>query len=277
MSSPGDDKDLEDLLAGRSDVSRRYRAAKSADPLEEPPADLDRAILAKARAAVELPPATGSSLPPRHRIRWAVPFALAASVLLTFAIYREGSDKVGVNGDVTTGAVTEQAAAPLSAPVVVAAAPEEAQADRAEEEVVTRDDVAQKAVESRAAAPIAAAAPPETVVQTASPTAETSIEPVASGNVSIASVAVPPAPPPPPAARPSAAPAATAPAAQRASAEVARGEADAAKAERTPAAWLEEVRRLRAAEQGAAADEELKRFLEAYPDYFTKNPGIARP
>jgi hypothetical protein len=34
---------------------------------------------------------------------------------------------------------------------------------------------------------------------------------------------------------------------------------------------------LRAAGQGAAADDELKRFLEAYPDYFTRNPGVARP
>lgn len=269
MSSP-DDKDLEDLLAGQSDVSRRYRASKSLDSPEEPPAELDRAILAKARAAVDAHPATVSALPVRNRVRWAVPFALAASVLLTVAIYREGNDKVGVTGDVTPGVVTEQAAAPLSAPVEVASVPEALHEEGVDAVAVTRDEVAQKAVAARAAAPVAAT-PPEVAVTTA--------EPAATANVAITSMPSPsPPPPPPPAApAPSAAMAARAPAAVRATAESVRAEADAAKVERTPEAWLEAVRKLRAGGQGAAADEELKRFLEQYPDYFTRNPAVARP
>ncbi len=276
MSSPGDDKDLEDLLAGRSDLSRRYRASNAVDSQEEPPAELDRAVLARARAAVQSTPGTVTPLRSRSRPQWVVPFALAASVLLTFAIFREGSQKVGVNGDVTTGVVTEQSVAPLSAPAVVATVPAQANEERAESEAVARDAVAQKSVQLQATAPVAAVSPPAAVTPTPAPeVAITTAVPAASGNLAINSIPVPPAPPAAPPA--SAAVAARAPAAQRASAELVRAESDAAKVERTPEAWLEDVRKLRAAGEGAAADEELKRFLEAYPDYFTKNPGIARP
>jgi len=198
MSSP-DDKDLEDLLAGRSDVSRRYRASKSPDLPEEPPAELDRTILAKARAAVDAHAATVSSLPVRNRVRWAVPFALAASVLLTAAIYREGSDKVGVNGAVTPGVVTEQAAAPLSAPVEVASVPEALHEEGVDAVAVTRDEVAQKAVAARAAVPVPAAPPPAPAALASAPeVAVTTVEPAATANVAITSL---PSPPPPAAAR----------------------------------------------------------------------------
>jgi hypothetical protein len=38
MNSPDDDKDVDDLLAGQSDLSRRYRASTAAASGEEPPA-----------------------------------------------------------------------------------------------------------------------------------------------------------------------------------------------------------------------------------------------
>ncbi len=88
MSSP--DQDLEDFLAGRSDLSRRHRGT------EQPPAELDRAILAKARAAVEGVKPKVAPLPKRNRARWMVPFAVAATVTLSFAIFREAGVETGV-------------------------------------------------------------------------------------------------------------------------------------------------------------------------------------
>ncbi|MEQ1581759.1 MAG: hypothetical protein ABL964_14305 [Steroidobacteraceae bacterium] len=277
MSTPDEDKDLEDLLAGRSDLSRRYRASSAAGSQEAPPADLDRAILAQARSAVASPSATVSPLPVRNRIRWAVPFALAASVLLTFAIFREGNKEVGVKGDVATGVVTEQSVAPASAPVVANAVSGPEQEDRAVPLAVTRDEVARKAVESRAAPPVVLVSPPAEMAPVPAPAITlATAAPAVSENLAVTSGAVAPAPPPAAPAT-STAVAARAPAAQRASAELARAEADAAKVERTPESWLEDVRKLRAAGQGVAADEELQRFLAEYPDYFVKNPGVARP
>jgi hypothetical protein len=53
---------------------------------------------------------------------------------------------------------------------------------------------------------------------------------------------------------------------------------DAAKAEspRAPAAWLEDIRRLRAEGRLAEAEEALAAFRRAYPDY-PLPPDLARP
>ncbi|MEY4933442.1 MAG: hypothetical protein RLZZ403_1762 [Pseudomonadota bacterium] len=276
MSTPGDDQDLDEFLSGQSDLSRHYRSSRPQGAREEPPPDLDRAILAQARAAVAAPAATVTPLPIRKRLQWAVPFALAASVLLTVAIFREAGEEVGVNGNVTTGVLKEQSVAPASTPAIVATVPESIEEDRAEAVAVTRDDVAQKPAELRAAAPVVAASPPPVAVPV--PSADLSrvaAAPAANESVAAAPGSVAPVPPAAPPA--GAVVAARAPAAQRASAEAARTEAEPAGPQRTPERWLEDVRRLRAAGQGAAADDELKRFLEAYPDYFTRNPGVARP
>jgi hypothetical protein len=281
MSSPGDDQDLEDLLAGRSDLSRQYRASSAAGSHEEPPADLDRAILAQARAAVASPSATVSPLPVGNRLRWAVPFGLAASVLLTFAIFREGNKELGVVGEVATGVLTEQSVAPASVPLVADTVSAPEQEDRAEPVAVTRDEGARKAVESSAAPPVVLMTSPAERVPVRAPEATVATAATAvSENLAESSEAVVPAPPPAtaPAAPPAnAAVAARAPAAPRTSAAFARAETDAAKVQRTPEAWIEDVRKLRAAGQGIAAEEELQRFLAAYPDYFVKNPGVARP
>jgi len=276
MSTPGDDRDLDDFLSGQSDLSRRYRSSRPAGAREEPPSDLDRAILARARAAVAAPTDTVTPLPTRKRLQWAVPFALAASVLLTVAVFREAGKEVGVNGDVASGVLTEQSVAPASAPVEAAAVPEPLEADRSEAIAVAREEVAQKAAELRATAPVAAPSPPPVAMPV--PSADVSGPAVATAANDSPAVAPGTAAPVPAAAPPaSAVVAARAPAAQRASAEAARTEAGPADAQRTPESWLEDVRRLRAAGQGAEADEELKRFLDANPDYFTRNPGVARP
>jgi hypothetical protein len=41
--------------------------------------------------------------------------------------------------------------------------------------------------------------------------------------------------------------------------------------------WLRDIRTLRESGQNEEADAALANFLKAYPDYFEKNPGIARP
>ena len=77
MSSPSEEKDLEEYLSGGTEISRRYRALNR----EEPPAALDRAVLARAGG--------------RRRSRWAAPLALAATILVSFAILRERIPTVG--------------------------------------------------------------------------------------------------------------------------------------------------------------------------------------
>lgn len=277
MNSP-DDKDVDDLLAGTSDLSRRYHASAASGSDEEPPAELDQAILAKARAAVQSTQGNVAPLPVRSRAKWAVPFALAASVLLTFAVFREGNQQVGVNGDVTTGVLTEQSVAPPSAPVVADTAPAPTQEERAEPATADRDQVARRSAQARSVEPVVATSPPAVVSSVPAPEANTTaVGPVVTQELTATSGPVPPSPPPAASPPVRAAVAARAPAVQQASADAARSESEAAKAQRTPEAWLDEVRKLRAAGQGVAADEELQRFLEAYPDYFARNPGIARP
>jgi hypothetical protein len=237
---------------------------------------LDRAILAKARAAVQSAPGNVAPLPVRSRAKWAVPFALAASVLLTFALFREGNQKVGVNGDVTTGVLTEQSVAPKSAPVVVGTVPAPVQADRAAAPAAVRDEDVRRSVQSQSVAPVVAASPPVVVTSVPAPEMAVSIAaPAVTQELAATTNSVSPPPAPSPPAR--AAAAARAPAVQQASADAVREEAEVAKAQRTPEAWLEDVRSLRAAGQGVAADEELQRFLAAYPDYFKENPAVARP
>lgn len=275
MNSP-DDKDVDDLLAGQSDLSRRYRASVASGSDEEPPADLDRAILAKARAAVQSTQGNVAPLPVRSRAKWAVPFALAASVLLTVVVVREGNQKVGVNGEVITGVLTEQSVAPSSASAVADTALAPASDERAEAVFAARDEGTQRSAQSQSVAPVVALSPPEALTRVPAPEVTiTTAGPVVTQELTATSGLVPPPPAAPPPVR--AAAAARAPAVQQASADAARPESEAAKSQRTPETWLEDVRKLRAAGEGVAADLELQRFLEAYPDYFTRNPDIARP
>jgi hypothetical protein len=279
MSAPGND-DLGAFLEGRSDLSRRYRAAAGN---EEPPAGVSEAILAKARAAVEPAP-----VPARRRrspLPWAVPFGLAATVLLTFALFRESPQDAGFPR-VENGVVTEQAAstgAPADADAalresspVPLSVPAPTRQERADSVAKVNEGAAREPAAVSAAPP---AAPPPPVTLEA--------EAVASVATTVAPAVVPPAAEPsggnraesPAAASPpaSVARAASAPAALRAQADGGSPDLGAAKATRTPEAWLGEIRKLRAAGQSGPADEELKRFLEAYPGYFERNPAITRP
>jgi hypothetical protein len=72
---PPDDRELDDFLAGRSEVSRRYREGKSR---EVAPPELDQPVLERARQALE------SRRTPRRRL--ALPLSLAATVVLAFSV-----------------------------------------------------------------------------------------------------------------------------------------------------------------------------------------------
>jgi len=277
MSTP-EDKDLEEFLAGRSDLSRRYRSAVSR---EVPPADVSRAILAKARAAVET--ASTQQRPERKpRLQWAVPFALAASVLLTVAIYRQGGPPSDTDITLSKGTSVVESPAPVSAPQGDNAAERtvpEASFVAPGEPAVQRDGEARlqaEAAESPSVprAVMAPAPPPAAALSSAATDALVARdESLESKSSQVLAESAAPVPVPAPAAAPPA-PAARVQALSRSSGAPA---ANSAEAVRAPEVWLEEVRTLRAAGQGAKADEELKRFLEAYPGYFDRNPGIARP
>lgn len=73
----------EEYARGHTSVSRAYRAL----PDEGPPPELDNAILAKARAAVSDHPT--SELQQRRWRKFAVPLALAASVVMTISVVLE--------------------------------------------------------------------------------------------------------------------------------------------------------------------------------------------
>ena len=75
MTSPDDEFD--DFLARRKPVFRR----STEDPFE-PPEELDRIVLRRAREAIEREP------PERvyHGPRWGMPVALAATLLLVFTV-----------------------------------------------------------------------------------------------------------------------------------------------------------------------------------------------
>jgi hypothetical protein len=81
VSDPIDIKALDEYLKGDSDISQRYRELGR----EDVPPDLDRRVLAEARAAV----AGGGAARSRSWLRWSAPVALAASVVLVVAVVIE--------------------------------------------------------------------------------------------------------------------------------------------------------------------------------------------
>jgi hypothetical protein len=78
MTGLDDDRELDDFLARRSMLHRRLADRDRADP----PPDLDRLVLDKAREAIQTP----QNLPVHRAPRWAVPVALAASLVIAFTV-----------------------------------------------------------------------------------------------------------------------------------------------------------------------------------------------
>lgn len=78
MTGLDDDRELDDFLARRSMLHRRLADRDRTDP----PPDLDRLVLDKAREAIQTP----SNLPVHRAPRWAVPVGLAATVVIAFTV-----------------------------------------------------------------------------------------------------------------------------------------------------------------------------------------------
>ena len=123
---PDDDRELEDFLAGRGELSRLYR--QEAAEIKAPEA-LDAAVLAAARAPLPIPKAK----PARLR-RWRLPLSLAASMVIGIAVLREVPREPALPVASEAMAVAEQAPPPvpaqeMSAPGAAAAPmPERAEA-----------------------------------------------------------------------------------------------------------------------------------------------------
>ena len=106
----GPDEEFEEFLKRRKPVFRRPD-----DEMFEPPAELDRVVLRQAREAIKPEePMRVFSAP-----RWSMPIALAATLLLAFAvIFRTGmpQEKAQPKPEVTVQNIADRVDAPEAAP-----------------------------------------------------------------------------------------------------------------------------------------------------------------
>ena len=93
----GSDDEFDDFLKRRKPVFR------SPDDMFEPPAELDRVVLRRAREAIE----ADESEPAYHGTRWGMPVALAATLLVVFSVFLH----LGVQSNEPVGEVSVQTAA----------------------------------------------------------------------------------------------------------------------------------------------------------------------
>jgi len=104
-------------MADDDDISRRYRAL----PREEPPRQLDDAILAAARRAVHTRPAP--LVVPSGRQRWYFPLAAAAIIVLAVAVTVHVEREQPAEDMLSSNTVTAPAAAREAVPPAPAAEP----------------------------------------------------------------------------------------------------------------------------------------------------------
>jgi len=266
------ENDLSRELPRDAELSALYRAAAEALP---PPA-LDRSILAAAQAAVKpVTPAVGRSRP--WWLRFAAPMGVFATLVLTVTVVmlveHEQEDLLPRGDDAPAAASAplqsvepeqkkEKAAAEampqrLQAPATKSAAAPEAAAP------AVAGSVAPPPVERRSAAGAAADAA----------TSRDEAKEFAPAPAAPAPSAQPAASPGELSSRPAAAP--PAPLLERAAPmsksmeRAARGSVNlsADQVQRSPEAWLAEIRRLRTEGREAEAREQLERFRQAYPDF----------
>ncbi len=113
-----EDRELEDFLARRSVLHRRLADRD----YHEPSPELDRLVLERARQAIEVP----ANAPMYRAPRWALPVALAASVVLALAVVLNvarlrGGDGYSVAAPMSTvetgpGSTADTKAAPITPP-----------------------------------------------------------------------------------------------------------------------------------------------------------------
>lgn len=300
------DRELEVYLSGDSDVSRRYRAAGT----EEPPAELDRAILAQARAVTESTPVNIVRFPGRKAARWAVPFAVAATVLLTFAIVQEaGIDSGFAPHESVEREAPEQSATGTAAPAEnvmdmrVAPPPASPQVlpELAIEIPSASESTAEFDLEKSSASALSGSSPPPVSDKAENVPADSSAadlpravnaplkakpEPgFLSGRLKRSDDDLKKAQAPgglqdtaAPAVYPSRQEAVTATSSIMPPPAPAESKRElSAEKLREPKVWLEDIRKLRAAGKEVEAETELKLFLEAHPGYFEKNPDVVKP
>jgi hypothetical protein len=265
MTGLDEDRELDDFLARRSALHRRLADRDHA----EPSTDLDRLVLDRAREAIDV----RSNAPLYRAPRWALPVALAATVVLAFAVVlnfgRLHHDRAYP---------TSVAAQELSAPVADTAA--ESQFSPSAPALAKAEPAETVAMPSE----VKSASDKERAAVTAS-TAPSAAPPVMASNAAV---------PAPMESRPARA---IAPAMARARGEVAEevqatasGDAVAPTAlaaakpidsktnHADPKAWMREIQQLRAAGRTAEADRELAEFRRAFPAEAAKLPsGDPRP
>ena len=104
----GPDGEFDDFLTRRKPVFRRPEN----DPLEPPP-ELDRIVLRRAREAIE----SDQSEPAYHGTRWGMPVALAATLLVVFSVFLHlGVQRNEPVGEVSVQTVAQQVDYPDAAP-----------------------------------------------------------------------------------------------------------------------------------------------------------------
>ena len=265
MSGPEQDQELEDFLARRSLVYQRLSERDHA----EPPPELDGLVLTKAREAIE----AQSHVPSFRSSRWALPVALAATVVLSLAVVLNLGRGVFTHND---------AASPVTAMKnEQALEPREAARPRERPPVVVADTAA--APNAPAVAPPPSSDAPLPVLEAESGGADAAKRRVADDALVAANEATADSAhaevfsgrvrhePPPSALSANARGAAlqVAPAAE--SDATARDGSAAALTDEArranPQAWLREIEQLRAAGKVAEANREMAAFRKAFPEH----------
>lgn len=306
MNAPLDDKSLDEYLTRGSEVSRRYRELDG----ETVPQELDRRVLAEARAAASKNQSGG-----RTWMRWSAPVALAASAVLVVSIIIESGVEQGETvavtkpvGDARPAKETsapKATAAPAEAPVEVFTglvpdatfepqAPPEAPASASN--VRSRDQALarQSQEQSRRSGVVSSEADREEVQVTARRRSEVMMDSPAAVVEQSAPVSPPAAPPADeasaleeavvtgyrrPEQRRSSGPRDTIGRSSASGASVGAQEElldrQFKRSVADPERWLEEIRQLRRDSKSRAADLEWERFRKEFPDYPVAEDDIA--
>ncbi|HET9388335.1 MAG TPA: hypothetical protein VFO44_01685 [Steroidobacteraceae bacterium] len=223
--SAGHEDEFETYLRERSVLPGRLTSSERF----EPPKDLDAIVLDKARRAIRAPTPMRLYRAPR----WALPVALAATILLSFSIVLNIS--LTTRSSSPQGMIDQAARASAAASVRQQAPPTPS--------AISSEPMAKKAPQA-----FTAATGPE------APAAPAPASPGSAGRASAAGAAPEPS--------------VAAARALQAPAERAQAEGGiASKAIPDPATWLRQIEALRAQGKTAEADAELRRFHQAFPDY----------
>lgn len=251
MTERSPDAGLEDYLARRSSLSRRYRELED----DAPPPELDARVLAEARRAVEQ-----SNTHRTRSMRWRAPLAVAATVLLTVAVVLEVTQRpAGENAPVPQGS-KEQATTPAES-AAVSSTPAEAAPAR---DTVGRESQPPQQTSAPAASVEGRSAPIESGGSVRDVESERQVLEASRAE----QTAAPHAGPAAGAERDSrtAAPAEMSSLARETD-ETVSGDSPAEMSDpQDPEAWLERIEALRVAGRTAEADAELERFRQAFPD-----------